>query len=126
MVLLGRIELPTSALPRMRSTTELQQHTIPQPLPGLRPAADRGALLAVGGTFVNPGLEQPASCRQHAAMCEHPSDKPPAILRPAPSREERLAAKLRENLRRRKAQARGLAGETADDLDALPKPPGKS
>ena len=29
MVLLGRIELPTSALPRMRSTTELQQHTIP-------------------------------------------------------------------------------------------------
>lgn len=28
MVLLGRIELPTSALPRMRSTTELQQHTI--------------------------------------------------------------------------------------------------
>ena len=28
MVLLGRIELPTSALPRMRSTTELQQLTI--------------------------------------------------------------------------------------------------
>ena len=28
MVLLGRIELPTSALPRMRSTTELQQRTI--------------------------------------------------------------------------------------------------
>jgi hypothetical protein len=29
------------------------------------------------------------------------------------SREERLAAKLRENLRRRKAQARALADETA-------------
>jgi hypothetical protein len=28
---------------------------------------------------------------------------------PTPSREERLAAKLRENLRRRKAQARELA-----------------
>ena len=28
---------------------------------------------------------------------------------PDPSREERLAAKLRENLRRRKAQARALA-----------------
>jgi hypothetical protein len=27
---------------------------------------------------------------------------------PAPSREERLAAKLRENLRRRKAQARAI------------------
>lgn len=33
--------------------------------------------------------------------------------KPAPSREERLAAKLRENLRRRKEQARGK--------DALPK-----
>ena len=28
-----------------------------------------------------------------------------------PTREERLAAKLRENLRRRKAQSRELAGE---------------
>jgi hypothetical protein len=36
-----------------------------------------------------------------------------------PSREERLAAKLRENLRRRKAQARALGGE---DNSALPKP----
>jgi hypothetical protein len=32
---------------------------------------------------------------------------------PDPSREERLAAKLRENLRRRKAQARTLAPEDA-------------
>lgn len=30
----------------------------------------------------------------------------------APSREERLAAKLRENLRRRKAQARAQTGAT--------------
>ncbi len=37
---------------------------------------------------------------------------------PAPSREERLAAKLRENLRRRKAQARELSGEA---LPTLPK-----
>ena len=28
MVLPGRIELPTSALPRMRSTTELRQHAM--------------------------------------------------------------------------------------------------
>ncbi|MBC2664657.1 hypothetical protein H7F51_03885 [Novosphingobium flavum] len=35
------------------------------------------------------------------------------------SREERLAAKLRENLRRRKAQARAMgAGEDAGDPDA--------
>ncbi|NVD45140.1 hypothetical protein [Qipengyuania atrilutea] len=39
------------------------------------------------------------------------------------SREERLAAQLRENLRRRKAQARAMkeSGEAP-----LPKPPGKS
>jgi hypothetical protein len=40
-----------------------------------------------------------------------------------PTREERLAAKLRENLHRRKAQARS-AGET--DKAALPKPASKS
>ena len=39
---------------------------------------------------------------------------------PALSREERLAAKLRENLRRRKAQARDRKDETAP---ALPKSP---
>jgi len=36
------------------------------------------------------------------------------------SREERLAAKLRENLRRRKAQARALGD--SDSTQALPKP----
>jgi hypothetical protein len=37
------------------------------------------------------------------------------MTRPGPesSREERLAAKLRENLRRRKAQARGREADTA-------------
>jgi len=39
---------------------------------------------------------------------------------PAETREERLAAKLRENLRRRKAQAREMGtGDTA--AEALPK-----
>jgi hypothetical protein len=37
--------------------------------------------------------------------------------RPAPSREEKLAAALRENLRRRKAQARAR-----DAAEAPPKP----
>ena len=37
---------------------------------------------------------------------------------PAPSREERLAAKLRENLRRRKVQARALSAEEAGDTPA--------
>jgi hypothetical protein len=53
---------------------------------------------------------------------------------PKPSREERLAAKLRENLRRRKEQARSLQNDgESEDLDMgvgerdspeLPKPPG--
>ena len=39
------------------------------------------------------------------------------------SREERLAAKLRENLRRRKQQSRQLGESPEDSLaDALPKP----
>ena len=36
-----------------------------------------------------------------------------------PTREERLARRLRENLRRRKAQARAIEGRE----DSLPKPP---
>ncbi|WP_086617696.1 hypothetical protein [Erythrobacter tepidarius] len=43
------------------------------------------------------------------------------------SRQERLAAKLRENLRRRKAQARAVAGAGADSAapdatESLPNP----
>lgn len=38
------------------------------------------------------------------------------------SREERLAAKLRENLRRRKAQARAMAGPGSDSPGARPLP----
>jgi len=43
------------------------------------------------------------------------------------TREERLAAKLRENLHRRKAQARALDGApSAEGNAALPKGPTKS
>ncbi|MDC8753826.1 hypothetical protein OIK40_04120 [Erythrobacter sp. sf7] len=39
------------------------------------------------------------------------------------SREERLAAKLRENLRRRKAQARALSdSDAANATESLPNP----
>ena len=51
MVLLGRIELPTSALPRMRSTTELQQHTIPS-CPVRLGRRGRGALMTAAPCFV--------------------------------------------------------------------------
>jgi hypothetical protein len=96
MVLLGRIELPTSALPRMRSTTELQQPTIQTARRSRFPSGPgRGALLAVPPCFVK---HEPDSA-QALTM----SERPPPL-----SREERLAAKLRENLRRRKEQAREL------------------
>ncbi len=91
-MLLGRIELPTSPLPRVRSTTELQQ-------PGNARTGRRGLLCAGGGNV------------KAEAMVETPKD---------PSREERLAAKLRENLKRRKSQARGQGDA------ALPKRPPNS
>ncbi|WP_169711369.1 hypothetical protein [Erythrobacter dokdonensis] len=43
------------------------------------------------------------------------------------SREERLAAKLRENLRRRKAQARALSdSDAANATESLPNPASES
>ena len=52
---------------------------------------------------------------------ETPPAKPTSEAKP--SREERLAAKLRENLRRRKTQARELDGGS---MGALSKPRPKS
>ena len=42
---------------------------------------------------------------------------------PPKTREERLAARLRENLRRRKAQARALDSKEDAGDDSLPKAP---
>ncbi len=59
-------------------------------------------------------------------------DKPadaPAPLSASATREERLAARLRDNLRRRKAQARAMAVETPEESGtnaALSKSPPKS
>ena len=86
MVLLGRIELPTSPLPRVRSTTELQQRR-------------KARAIGVRGHDVKPSLSAPAISGKGLRMSED---------REAPTREERLAARLRENLRRRKAQARAI------------------
>ncbi|MGI9374844.1 MAG: hypothetical protein ACR2PC_01925 [Tsuneonella suprasediminis] len=38
-----------------------------------------------------------------------------------PTREERLAAKLRENLRRRKAQSRAIGPQASDDVAQPPQ-----
>jgi hypothetical protein len=78
MVLPVRIELTTSALPRMRSTTELRQHF---------------------------RLSRKRRKRRAGLHCQGYTD----VNETKDAREERLAAALRENLRRRKARARGEA-----------------
>ncbi len=88
VVLPVRIELTTSALPRMRSTTELRQH------------------FRKADAYEGPGLALSTRRSHDGAMAGKDEE-----------REERLAAALRENLRRRKAQAR--------EMDAEPKEPGK-
>jgi hypothetical protein len=126
MVLLGRIELPTSALPRMRSTTELQQRDhFARTGKALVAPGRRGALLSVTPGFVKQALPRALHDGRAYAMAERPAK---------PTREERLAAQLRENLRRRKAQARALGqrpatgddpGNDTDDGGA-PQPPGRA
>jgi hypothetical protein len=96
MVLLDRIELSTSSLPMTRSTTELQQQ------PGRPQTHVRRAGAAYGGaTFACQGrrLDGARISRDWAPVSKPPS---PADL----ERERRLAEALRENLRKRKAQAR--------------------
>jgi hypothetical protein len=95
MVLPVRIELTTSALPRMRSTTELRQHF-------------RGRRAYDGAARdLSTRVEARPRGRHLAGMTG--KDK---------EREERLAAALRENLRRRKAQSRQIdAGEKKEKPD---------
>jgi hypothetical protein len=52
------------------------------------------------------------------------SEDPRKNMSSPKAREERLAAKLRENLRRRKAQARALGD--SDATQPLPNPPRES
>jgi microcystin degradation protein MlrC len=83
MVLPVRIELTTSALPRMRSTTELRQHFV-----------RKGAPMTVA----------PFACQPVARLAD--DRHAVGVTGKDKEREERLAAALRENLKRRKAQAR--------------------
>ena len=104
MVLLGRIELPTSPLPRVRSTTELQQRR-KQARPIVAPPLDvkRGL---IGGALICKAFRMSEDARKNM------------------SRDERLAAKLRENLRRRKAQSRQMSRALGDSAatESLPNP----
>ena len=96
LVLLGRIELPTSSLPMTRSTTELQQR------------APRKAGLCVGGAQMSSRLRQAGEFGIDFGM------KPVTTK----SKEDRLAEALRANLRRRKAPATALVTPPANS----PKP----
>ncbi len=87
MVLPVRIELTTSALPRMRSTTELRQHSAQAACPAPRgsgPFAQGCPLVKAKAAGLSPGSMTDAE------------------------RQARLAAALRENLRKRKARARAV------------------
>ena len=102
LVLPVRIELTTSALPRMRSTTELRQH---------RPLAARGGSRDEAG-----GIVKPRGRRDRAGMA-------------GDDRRDRLAAALRANLKRRKQPAADRAhltpADVTDDRDCDSAGPGK-
>ena len=109
-----RIELPASPLPRVRSTTELQQHMGIREPPKQRDARYRPRAIVVCAAQVKQSL------RIGCAGSNSVNVNKPATPGPnASSREERLAAQLRANLRRRKAQTRTQA-EDASTCD-LPK-----
>ena len=100
MVLPVRIELTTSALPRMRSTTELLQHF-------RKKRAYDGAPLGLSTRPFDFAQDMLAATRRAAhvaAMAGKDTDD---------DRSQRLAAALRENLKRRKAQARQAAAVAA-------------
>lgn len=91
MVLPVRIELTTSALPRMRSTTELRQHS-----------ARAAGPFRAGGALLRGSARLSTRTRPVYRPGMTDADK-----------KARLAAALRENLRRRKAQARATAEQPA-------------
>jgi hypothetical protein len=97
MVLPVRIELTTSALPRMRSTTELRQH--------INRTDNFGCGLIEARLWTKP-----MDASRRCGVIDY------AMAKRDPEREARLAAALRDNLRKRKAikpsQAPKLAEET--------------
>ena len=114
MVLPDRIELSASPLPRGCSTTELRQQ-VPQERPAPGPV-EVGAVSAIGSCSTQAQKtprEQGCNSFQCVNISMSKSDQ-------AKAREHRLAAKLRENLKRRKGQEKRPA--PAAPLE--PPPPG--
>jgi hypothetical protein len=103
MVLLGRIELPTSSLPMTRSTTELQQ----QP--------DACEHLVAGQAGPMTGRPSPVKARglTTTPFRGHGEDVSKPLSPADIERERRLAEALRANLRKRKTQARETKVESS-------------
>ncbi len=99
-MLLEGIELSTSPLPRVCSTTELQQR-----------AKARGGFIGWLPLPRNPIIiDSGAAPPQICPVSDTPKPEPhltPAAAKAKAEREARQAEALRANLRRRKAQARG-------------------
>jgi hypothetical protein len=96
MVLPVRIELTTSALPRMRSTTELRQH--------INRTDDFGRGL-IEARLWTKAMDASRRC----SVNDH------AMAKLDPEREARLAAALRDNLRKRKAIKPSLTPKLTDE-----------
>jgi hypothetical protein len=100
MVLPDRIELSTSSLPMKCSTTELRQRAGPEIIRLVRHVKSAGPMRLDAGA-PSPNLL--------------PMTDTKALQRGR--REARRGAELRENLKRRKAQARARVDSDRDDAD---------
>ena len=117
MVLQERIELSTSPLPRECSTTELLQHRLRQ---GRNSGPRAIAASTAIGAFSTQGQKAPNQSPAES------SDLVNALMSKSDEarlREQRLAAKLRENLKRRKVQARARTQSEDNAPAPTTKPP---
>src|SRR3954447_25543770 len=99
VVLPGRIELTTSPLPRGCSTTELRQ---PSVVGYFRRGPATAAILAIR---LRTAQGKAGRTRLSRSMVNRPD--PPQKSPRKTDQQRRLSAALRENLKRRKAQAKG-------------------
>lgn len=112
MVLPDRIELSASPLPMGCSTTELRQ----QMLRGRNARRDGGSTAIGSGS--TQGKKTPIT-----GFDTNPNPYPPMTKsQQAEIRDQRLAAKLRENLKRRKGQAKARSGSEQQAPDPQPAP----
>lgn len=112
MVLPDRIELSASPLPRGCSTTELRQHVGE----GMAVRRDGGSFAIGSGS--TQGQKAPITGFEVPRFRAYAMSK----TEQAAQREQRLAAKLRENLKRRKGQTKARAQSEAQAPDPQPAP----